>query len=57
MKSLFVLSLCLTLSACGPGPAPNKIAEPQREALEKAKQVEGIVLKQAAEQASAAENN
>jgi hypothetical protein len=57
MKSLFIAPLLIVLSACGPSPAPHKIAEPQREALEKAKQVEGIVLKQAAEQASAVENN
>jgi hypothetical protein len=57
MKSLLTIPLLIALSACGPRPAPHKIAEPQREALEKAKQVEGIVLKQAAEQASAAENN
>ncbi|MEN9658363.1 MAG: hypothetical protein RL571_1828 [Pseudomonadota bacterium] len=47
-----LICLALTLSACGP--TPQKIAEPQREALDKAKAVEGIVLKQSAEQASAA---
>ncbi|NHQ85236.1 hypothetical protein HA050_03815 [Iodobacter sp. HSC-16F04] len=57
MKSLFIIPFFIALSACGPSPAPQKIAEPQREALEKARQVEGVVLKQAAEQASAAENN
>ncbi|MCX7205584.1 MAG: hypothetical protein NT086_06265 [Proteobacteria bacterium] len=57
MKSLFIIPLFIALSACGPSSEPHKIAEPQREALEKAKQVEGMVLKQAEEQASAVENN
>jgi hypothetical protein len=51
MKTTLIF-LALTLSACGP--SPQKIAEPQREALDKAKAVEGIMLKQSAEQASAA---
>jgi hypothetical protein len=57
MKSLFIIPLFIALSACGPSSESHKIAEPQREALEKAKQVEGMVLKQAEEQASAVENN
>lgn len=50
MKILF-LALCITLTACGAhDDKPAKIAEPQREALDKAKAIDNTVQQQADEQ-------
>ena len=47
---LLLLTLCIALTACGAHEKPAKIAEPQREALEKANAVSSMVEQQADEQ-------
>lgn len=47
---ILLLTLCIALTACGAQNKPAKIAEPQREALDKAKAVSSMVEQQADEQ-------
>lgn len=55
-KFTAALAMLLLLAACGPNNAPApKVAEQQREALDKAKAVEGDAMKQAEEQHKAME--
>ena len=51
----FLLAVTLLLAACDK-PAPSKIAEPQRDALEKAKGVEQIIQKSAEESSKEADD-
>jgi len=47
MKPLLILGFALLLVACSPSDPDHKIAESQRQALDKAKGVEDIVQKSA----------
>jgi hypothetical protein len=56
MKTLLTALACLTLlAACDSGGPPPKIYEPQRNALDKAKELDAVV-QQAAEQQRQAED-